>query len=766
MSIARFSPDMQLRKYQKDAVDTLLAQTKKLLGKDGERICVFKAPTGSGKTIMVADYFKQLASERLPREYAFIWISSHDLHTQSKEKLENYLRDSSYTFSFLEEIHDGSFQASEIVFVNWHSLTRKDREGKWSNVFMRENESDRNLPAFVQKTKREGREIILIVDESHSHYWSLQSQELVHDVIGPKLTLEVSATPTIEPEAADVATGNAGYVVVPYDDVVNDGMIKADIVINKEIGQYKDLRNSVDEAVIDASIAKQQELQGLYAQEGSVVRPLVLIQLPSESQSTSALDRSKLEAVEQYLADTHSITVDNGKLAIWLSERKENLDGISDNNNGVEVLIFKQAIALGWDCPRAQVLVMFREIQSPTFEIQTVGRILRMPETRHYDTAEINTAFVYTNLGEIHIREDDESQRFFNVHASHRDAVYQNIDLPSVYLGRIDYGDLTLSFRRLFFDEANKRFGITTDDLGDAAHKKAEKGLEFDVVKLQTPVIADAVLHSIDGAQDVVGDLVAFSVPEVDLKYRFELFAKVMSLPFAPVRSHTKIQQAIYDWFDNFLGYRGRSRADIQRVVVCSEKNQLVLSGIIEAARARFRTLKQEEQARKDRKKEYIWNVPVVDYYNEQHEKFAVANNVMSPCYPKKQRSNPERDFERMLRDSDKISWWYKNRESKESYFAMPYTHPDDGLEHAFYPDYIVQMKDGSIGIYDTKSGFTLSSSETAAKSDALQKYIKANKSKNLTGGIVVIDHGDALVYTKVGFNLNLKDGGWQRLAL
>src|SRR3989338_8108889 len=326
--IVKFLPNMILTKYQKEAVDSLLSQTKKLLKKDGERICVFKAPTGSGKTIMMADYLKQLANEDLGKEYSFIWISSHDLHTQSKEKLEQYLSDSRYVFSSLEEVQNVSFRENEIAFVNWHSLTKKGKTGEWSNILMKDNENDQNLPTYVRNTKQENREIILIVDESHNHYWSKQSQELVHDVIGAKLTIEVSATPTIEPSPEDVATHEVGYVVVPYDAVVNEGMIKSNIIINKEIGNFKDLRNSVDEAVIDASVAKQSELQELFKNEWSDIKPLVLIQLPSESQKTSALDQSKLEAVEKHLADKHNITIDNGKLAIWLSEQKENLENI------------------------------------------------------------------------------------------------------------------------------------------------------------------------------------------------------------------------------------------------------------------------------------------------------------------------------------------------------------------------------------------------------------------------------------------------------
>lgn len=752
-----------LKQYQKEAVDTLLVQAKKLLAKDGARVCVFKAPTGSGKTIMVADFLQQLVNEQLQKEYAIVWISSHDLHTQSKEKLEGYLSDSLYTFSFLEEVQDNAFKANEVVFVNWHSLVKQNKEGDWSNILMRDNESDRNLPVFVRNTRQAGREIILVVDESHHHYWSKQSQELVYDVIAPKLTIEVSATPTIEPSPSDVATGEAGYVVVSFDAVVAEGMIKTDIVINKEIGEYKDLRNSVDEAIIDASIAKQVELFDLYKQQNTTVNPLLLIQLPSASQSTSALDKSKLEAVETYLSDKHNITTENGKLAIWLSEQKENLENITRNDNEVHVLIFKQAIALGWDCPRAQILIMFREIQSPTFEIQTVGRILRMPEAKHYEVQELNEAFVYTNLGEIRIANDDDSQKFFNVHPSHREGAYEPIDLPSVYITRTDYGDLTLSFRKLFFEEANKRFGITKDDIGKTGYDKADKHLELYLEELTNPVIADAVISNIDGAQDVLGDVVEFSVPEADLKHKFEMFAKVTSLPYAPVRSHTKIQQAIYDWFDNFLGYRGQSRAEIQRVIVCSEVNQKIFNEIIQTAKNRFEELQKKEQEAKQRIKKYIWNVPVVDYFNENFEQVVIPNYLMNPCYLGKNRSEPEKTFEDVLGASNEISWWYKNRESKEAYLAIAYRHPD-GSTRAFYPDYVVLMKDGSIGLYDTKSGMTATSEETAAKSDALQEYIR--KEKRLRGGIVVGDKTGTYVFNGKKYDYDLTHGGWERISL
>ena len=109
---------MKLKNYQEIAVDKLLSLSKKLLQKEGTRVCVLKAPTGSGKTIMVADWLEKLSSEKLQNQFSFIWISGNNLHMQSKEKLEKYLSESRYTLSYLEDIQEGKFKENEIAFVN------------------------------------------------------------------------------------------------------------------------------------------------------------------------------------------------------------------------------------------------------------------------------------------------------------------------------------------------------------------------------------------------------------------------------------------------------------------------------------------------------------------------------------------------------------------------------------------------------------------------------------------------------------------------
>lgn len=760
---------MILRNYQRKAVDELLKQTKILLEKEDQRICVFKAPTGSGKTIMVADWLKQLSAEELPKGYAFIWISGNKLHQQSRNKLEDYLNASRYSFSYLDDIQGNEFQENEITFVNWHSLSKQDRTtGEHTNIFMRENESDRNLRKFVSNTKEKGLEIILIVDESHNNYWTLRSQQLVREVIGPKLTLEVSATPILTTNPDQLFHDEVGYVSVLFNDVVDEEMIKKEIVINKEIGKYSDFHQVADDAILSAAIEQRNLLADEYEKTKTKVNPLLLIQLPSEGESTSHEDETKLEQVEKFLKEKHNITVDNGLLGIWLSERKNNIDDISTPDNEVEVLIFKQAIALGWDCPRAQILVMFREIISVTFKIQIVGRILRMPEAKHYESDELNSAYVYTNLGEFKIAQDDDSQSLFQVYPAHRKTDYNNVGLPSVYLSRIDYGDLTLSFRQLFIEEANKYFGVTEKDLPPVAKKKVDVELDLKPDELTRPVISDSILRDIDNPEVILGPIRQFAVDEDNLKHMYEYFAKARSLPYAPVRSHTKIQQAIYDWFDSYLGYKDKSRIEIQRVVVCSENNQKIFKEIVETAKERFKEVNQKEKTAKQVERQVVWEVPAVQYFNELYTRCEASNYAQEPCLLQKSRSEPEQKFEEELNKSKLIDWWYKNGTNKESYLAIAYDHPLKGVKQSFYPDYIVRFKDGSIGIYDPKGGQTAVGDETTAKSDALYHYIEKLKTQKIkaSGGIVISKPSGLFIFQGPKYKSDNNSVGWQRVEL
>ena len=112
------------------------------------------------------------------------------------------------------------------------------------------------------------------------------------------------------------------------------------------------------------------------------------------------------------------------------------------------------------------------------------------------------------------------------------------------------------------------------------------------------------------------------------------------------------------------------------------------------------------------------------------------------------------------------MRWWFKNGDRDATYFAVPYT--ENGEEYPFYVDFIVQHKNGTIGLYDTKSGNTIK--DAKEKSDGLLLYINAHKDKNLTGGIVTNTNqsnfdGMWVVYQGKSENINKNDlSNWNNL--
>src|SRR3989344_1678313 len=450
---------MQLKIYQENAIDDLLTKTKRLLGYSGIKKLVFKSPTGSGKTIMMAEFLKQLVDDREVRQsLGFIWTAPRQLHIQSKDKLENYFETSrALKCSYFEDLDDRKIDENEILFFNWESINRAD------NIYIRDNEQEFNLSKVLERAKEDGREIILVIDEAHHHATSQISQGLIQ-MIGPKLTIEVTATPA-------TITDEDEKVFVQLDEVKKEGMAKKAVVLNDDFDSFikqgkiktQKLSGGSEELVIDAAMKKRQELVKDFQKAKVNVKPLVLIQLPDRK--TSLEDRIR-ERVESILKNKYKISTEKGnnKLAIWLSGEHINKENVEKQDREVEVLIFKQAIALGWDCPRAQILVLFRQWHSPIFSIQTVGRIMRMPEPDkgHYENGILNYGYVYTNLDNIEIQEDI-AKDYITIYTSKRRGDYKPINLLSCYPKRhrekTRLASVIVSFINIFLEEA-KKYGL------------------------------------------------------------------------------------------------------------------------------------------------------------------------------------------------------------------------------------------------------------------------------------------------------------------
>ncbi|WP_411842835.1 DEAD/DEAH box helicase family protein [Salinicoccus sp. HZC-1] len=191
-------------------------------------ICVFQAPTGSGKTVMIGQLIRELIDENTDTDLCFLWVSigKGQLHVQSKNKLENMFEGSPIC-SLIEEEFVGfreEINQNEVVFVNWEKVRSKNRStNEWSNTLMRSGDKI-SFPEVLENTTSK-RKIILIMDESHYGADTDRAKE-IKSLINADLLLHMSATPSYIPDARQIQLGTAGYVSVEPSQVIEEGMIK------------------------------------------------------------------------------------------------------------------------------------------------------------------------------------------------------------------------------------------------------------------------------------------------------------------------------------------------------------------------------------------------------------------------------------------------------------------------------------------------------------------------------------------------------------
>lgn len=732
---------IDLKEYQDKKVDELVKVFTDLLPLEADnKLCVFQSPTGSGKTVMVAKFIETLKNELIEEDFCFLWISigKGELHIQSKKSLQRIFGEDPKV-SLLESEYFGSrtfIERNEVVVANWEKLRTKDKTtGEWKSKAMKNGEMT-NFIEVLENTKKR-RKIILIIDESHYASDTQRTNEL-RQIVNADVTLEMSATPKLKNDAKVL-------IVVEPKDVIDAGMIKKEIIINEALDKLVDDEKTSQDIIIESAYNKRLELKQAFAETGANINPLCLIQLPN-----SEAGETKKEIVAQFL-NSKGITENNGKLAVWLSEEKsDGLDVISDFNSEVEFLIFKQAIDTGWDCPRAHILVKLRETGSYTFEVQTVGRILRMPEQIHYDNDILNRGYIYTNLQSITIAKEDYNPNIIKHLKAIRKPIYKSLKLQSYYKSRVDFGDITSSFVTTLENVFCKYFGIevnpTLINIAENCQKVIDKFMVITPEPYDEKIIIDEIIDNTKFDELEDKDFETFvkrtklRLANNDLYDVFNIVIRQNLNGFAPKRSTPTVRSCVYQWFRKYLGidYNApNGMINIQNLFL-HPNNIAVYSRLLNEATEVYKPAKKQEVKEKIEEKNYIWEVKFEEFYNEHSDELFSSNlNIYDKCYLSKIRSNPEKVFEKYLETkAEKIEWWFKNGVNKQDFFGIRYEEND--LPKTFYPDYIVQLKNGKTLIADTKAGNT--AVEAKSRAEALYKYMLTEnaKGKNLIGGILV----------------------------
>lgn len=738
---------MILKSFQNSRVDELFKRSLNLLKNSENKIITFQSPTGSGKTIMMAEYCLRL-SDYLKHKHniCFIWIAPHELHRQSKKKLENYYKNSRILkCSFFEDLSKNEIRNNEILFLNWESINKKD------NKIFADGDEKYNLKEVLKNTSKKNRKVILIIDESHHTSTSIISKNLIN-LFNSQLSIEVSATPKV--------SNRDDMVKVSNEEVMESCLIKKTIIINEKFKNIlngdkiiSDLKKGSDNFVLDHALQKRTTIFKEYKKNKSEVNPLLLIQLPNERKGN---EKNQITKIEKYLKDKHNITTQNGKLAIKLSGKLINDKNISKNNDEAEVLIFKQAIAIGWDCPRAQILVLFRDLKSFAFKTQTIGRIMRMPETnagkKYYSNDLLNQAYIYTNVSDLNL-EDELAKNFITTNVGSK---IKNTHLKLKSSSRVRHREkdrLTPKFIEIFLAEANKY--------------SLKKKININKQTVNRKLIADHKEKSVDNLdkRKITGSKKVIISNNEELQQAYDDFINISLSPLFPQeRSIGYVKDSINNFFNKEFGIDFKFEGSkIQRIVLSKENIDNFIN-IIDITKEKFKLIAEKRD--QEIKEINDWNIPEIIPFSKDAIYIKEKKSIIKPFYNEPWKT--EIEFIKFLDKSKTVDWWFKNGSGDSKYFAIPCKKNND-IE-LFYIDFIVFFKNQTIGLFDTKSGSTIEKKHTAHKNDGLLEYIKNQKKIKLIGGIITNSDQNNyqkrwLVFNKKGKYLDSKDlNNWDTL--
>ncbi len=724
---------MELKEFQINAVKSLFEMMD-----TSTRDIILKSPTGSGKTIILTYFMHQYLQSF--QKTVFIWLTpgKGSLEEQSKVKMDKYIHTSQT--KLLSDIMISGFEENDSCFINWEKLTKK------GNNALKDSERT-NFLEHIQNALNNGLRFVVIIDESHQNF--TEKSDAIVQLFKTDKIIRCSATPKGIPKSE--------IIEISEDEVIAAGLIKKMLVINQDFPQIVETDDQTT-YLLEQALAKQRELRAAFLKKGTDVNPLIVVQLPNKSETLQG-------SVENYL-ETQGLTYENGQLAVWLSDHHENLDGIEELNAESSVVIIKQAVATGWDCPRAHILVKLRDNMDETFEIQTIGRIRRMPEAKHYEDDLLDSCYLYTL-----------DEKFT---AGVKMALDKNALNACTLFLKNEYKQVTLitEQRSMVTDHRNPQKAL------QAIVKYAEKeyGLSTNKAENKTRLFAkgyifrdDIIRYTVSGETTTLN----FSASEMNAigvteklnthKHGRDYHQKIGKIGLEIGMEYSFMNTIIRKLFDKNFSYSKKILSLEPREVYSFVLNNADrLKNLVRDAMAYEMAQLQLDIPMVSKSEFHIPQSCLFTYNAESKTQLFYEKNVyqgyLSSAAP---RSIPEVKFEKFCERSENIEWWYKNGDKGNEYLSIVYQ-DNSGKQKLFYPDYIVCIC-GEIWIIETKGGFDRSGNShdidkfTPKKFEVLKKYLEE---QGLKGGIVRNDDSsDELCICMEKYSDDIQSDDWCILA-
>ncbi|MEH7403360.1 DEAD/DEAH box helicase family protein [Gottfriedia acidiceleris] len=328
---------------------------------------LLEAPTGAGKTLIAGHIADRLC---INNKIVWFWFSPFaNLLDQTELVIQ-----SQFNRLKIRNIHQdrdiNQINRGNIFVTTWATVAASNSKSRRVRM-NRENVS--SIDKVIQALKAMGYLIGVVIDEAHHGF--VKATEAVNffkNVLQPDATILVTATPRDKDvqqfqKVTDIA--HISKNIISRQDCVNAGLVKKGIKLTTFFAG-----NRSDEELIDfektalrhAMIVNDNIAKSLL-NIGISLTPLLLVQVGSDPDS--------VERTKQHL---RSLGFAEQAIAVHTNDEPDPDLVALANDETKQVLIFKMAVAMGFDAPRAFTLVSMRASRDEAFGLQLIGRILRV----------------------------------------------------------------------------------------------------------------------------------------------------------------------------------------------------------------------------------------------------------------------------------------------------------------------------------------------------------------------------------------------------